>query len=317
MNKRAIGFLIGIVVSFSFVHIANGVESGDFDLDRVDNLHQEGKYEEIIQYTDEFLAINPDDVFALFYKALALHDSGQFEEAILYYDKILEINPKDIDALNNKGVALDDLGRYEEAKSYYEKVLEINPTDPDAIYNLAEQQEFEEISQIDENQEDSEPSWGSIIGIIIGVVIVSVIGPWIKKRNTKNLLKKKELFRRPSFFVKQIRWTSSNITYAVLFDKEGILLVHAQKIKKAPKESTIFEIIKMSKHNVYIPWGNVSQLEFVKNEEGSDGARAGTFHIESTSYKGNFDISLGQDFDECQKIGRLFWPPNNPNQAIK
>ena len=40
-----------------------------------------------------------------------LDELGQHEEAISYYDKALGIDPNNIYALYNKGLALDNLGR--------------------------------------------------------------------------------------------------------------------------------------------------------------------------------------------------------------
>jgi len=159
------------------------------------------------------------------------------------------------------------------------------------------------------NEDDSDFSWGEIIGWIIGIVVVSVFAPLIKKRNTKKLLKHKELFLRPSFFVKKIKWTKSNITYAVLFDKERILFVHADKITKAPKESRVDEILNMSKHNFQILWEEVTNIEVNDSEEGINGIRAGELIFESKGKTEKFDIMYSQDFNECKQIIKPFWPP--------
>ena len=175
------------------------------------------------------------------------------------------------------------------------------------IFLFFSQIPFVEAQNSDEN--DSESSWGEIIGWIVGIVIVSVIVPLVKMRNTRKLLKHKELFRRPSFFVKKIKWTKSNITYAVLFDKEQILFVHADKITKAPKESRVDEILNMSKHNFQILWEYVTNIGVNDSEEGISGARAGEFTFEFNGKTEKFDIMYGQDFSECEKIIKRFWPP--------
>ncbi|MDH3766575.1 MAG: hypothetical protein OER82_12320 [Nitrosopumilus sp.] len=161
----------------------------------------------------------------------------------------------------------------------------------------------------DETEEDS--PWGTIIGVIIGIAIISVIGPAIKKRHTKKLLKEKELFRRPSFFVQKIRYTGLNITYAILFDTERILFVHAHKISKAPKESSVEEILAMSKHNFLIPIDEIISTALTENTEGPNGARSGILEINSKGYKGSFDIMKGQKFTECREIVDKFCHHSN------
>ena len=158
-----------------------------------------------------------------------------------------------------------------------------------------------------DSDEESESPWGVIIGTIVGIVIVSIIVPKIKKRHTQKLLKQKELFRRPSFFVQKIRWTGSNITFAVLFDNEQILFVHAHKISKAPKDLDVDEILNMSKHNFQIPINEIKSIVLEENTEGPNGARTGILHVESKEYKGEFDINAGQDLQECQETVNKFW----------
>ena len=159
-----------------------------------------------------------------------------------------------------------------------------------------------------DSEEETVPSWGAVIGIIAAIITTAVIAPRIKKRNTNKLLKQKELFRRSSFFVQKIRWTGSNITFAVLFDNERILFVHSHKISKAPKESSVEEILEMSKHNFQIPINEISLIEVAENTEGSNGARTGVLIVDSKEYKGEFDINAGQDFQECQAIVNNFCP---------
>ena len=48
---------------------------------------------------------------------MLLNDLGKYQEAITYYDKVLAIDPNFVYALNGKGVALDDLGK--NRGSYY------------------------------------------------------------------------------------------------------------------------------------------------------------------------------------------------------
>jgi hypothetical protein len=56
------------------------------------------------------LAIEPNDIDALYNKGVDLGYLGRYQEAIDYYDRVLAIDPNDIDALTNRALALDSLG---------------------------------------------------------------------------------------------------------------------------------------------------------------------------------------------------------------
>jgi tetratricopeptide (TPR) repeat protein len=75
------------------------------------------------------------DIFidTLVEKADQLIDEDRYDEAIQYYDKALKLNPNYVDVLNNKALVLSDLGRHEEAIQYLDKVLEIDPNNVDAL----------------------------------------------------------------------------------------------------------------------------------------------------------------------------------------
>jgi tetratricopeptide (TPR) repeat protein len=90
---------------------------------------------EALQYFDQALAIDPDNVNALVNKGLALDDLDRSEEAIQYFDRALAIDAEDTDALVDKGLALDNLGRTEEAIQYYDRALAIDPSEVDAQNN--------------------------------------------------------------------------------------------------------------------------------------------------------------------------------------
>jgi len=269
-------------------------------------LYESGNPEEALVWIEKALEDDPNATHALNNKVKILNEigrklfeSGKPEEALIWYDKALEVEPNSPFLLNSKGIVLSSLGQNEEAISFYDRALEIDPEFDSAQNNK---------DLVLEAQEESETSWGPIIGAIVGGIIVSVIVPKIKKHHTQKLLKHKELFRRPSFFVQKIRWIGSNITFAVLFDNERILFVHAHKISKAPKDSSIDEILSMSEHNFQIPIDEITSIVLEENTEGPNGERAGILHVESEEYNGEFDINAGQDLQECQETVTNFRP---------
>ena len=74
---------------------------------RGNNVYEQDRYEEAIEYFDRVLAIDPNHVGALIIKGLALDRLARSEEAIEYFDTALAIDPNHVGALLSKGLALD------------------------------------------------------------------------------------------------------------------------------------------------------------------------------------------------------------------
>ena len=112
-------------------------DSNNLDLlfNKAYSLAELGKFNEAIKWYDKALRIKPDDVDALNNKGWALYNLGKYNEAIEYFDKALRIKPDYVDALNNKGVSLEKLGKYNEAIEWYDKALRIKPDYVDALNN--------------------------------------------------------------------------------------------------------------------------------------------------------------------------------------
>ena len=130
-------FLLYPICLISFPTIAYSTESFEVTklMERAYDFLYHGEIEYALQVYDEILKVNPTDIHALNYKALALAGLGHYDEAIQWYDKVLNIDPTNVFALNNKGVALYNLGHYDEAIQWYDEVLAIDPNDSDAKYN--------------------------------------------------------------------------------------------------------------------------------------------------------------------------------------
>lgn len=89
------------------------------------------KYDEAMQYYDKVLAIDPNDVNPLNYKAQILDEMGKNEKVLSVIEKTDIDNPNNEYLQYTMSFLLANLEREDEAKTYYEKTLKINP-------NLAE-----------------------------------------------------------------------------------------------------------------------------------------------------------------------------------
>jgi len=102
--------------------------------DRVDELNQEGRYEEALPYSDRALKLSPRFCLAYINKGIALKNLGRFDKAIACYDKVInELDSKYKKAWYNKAVVLQKKGKISEAIKCVDRALEICPAYPHAI----------------------------------------------------------------------------------------------------------------------------------------------------------------------------------------
>ncbi|MCV0410303.1 tetratricopeptide repeat protein [Nitrosopumilus sp.] len=108
-----------------------------------------------LNFFNESLIENPDDVEILVNKGSALGKLGYFTEAIVYYDHAIKIDPDFLPAKNNKANALANLKDYDNAISLYEEILTKNPNYLSARKNLALALSFQSpvVSLVDESLE--------------------------------------------------------------------------------------------------------------------------------------------------------------------
>ena len=93
-------------------------------------------FESSLNFFNESLIENPNDLEILVNKGSTLGKLGYFTEAIAYYDHAININPDFLPAKNNKANALANLGEYNDAVFLYNEVLEQNPNYLTARENL-------------------------------------------------------------------------------------------------------------------------------------------------------------------------------------
>ncbi|MFB5636655.1 MAG: tetratricopeptide repeat protein [Nitrosopumilus sp.] len=94
------------------------------------------KFDSSLNFFNESLIENPDDVEILTNKGSALGKLGYFSEAIVFYDHAIKIDPNFLPAKNNKANALANLGQFDDAILLYNQVLNQNPNYLTAAKNL-------------------------------------------------------------------------------------------------------------------------------------------------------------------------------------
>jgi hypothetical protein len=94
------------------------------------------KFDSSLNFFNESLIENPNDVEVLVNKGSTLGKLGYFFEAIVFYDYAIEIDPNFLPAKNNKANALANLGYLDDAILLYNQVLHQNPNYLTASKNL-------------------------------------------------------------------------------------------------------------------------------------------------------------------------------------
>ncbi|MGH1569118.1 MAG: tetratricopeptide repeat protein, partial [Nitrosopumilus sp.] len=94
------------------------------------------KFDSSLNFFNESLIENPDDIEILVNKGSALGKLGYFSEAIIFYDHAIKIDPNFLPAKNNKANALANLGYLDDAIFLYKQVLNQNPNYLTAEKNL-------------------------------------------------------------------------------------------------------------------------------------------------------------------------------------
>ena len=94
------------------------------------------KFDSSLNFFNESLIQNHNNVEILVNKGSTLGKLGYFSEAMIYYDHALRVDPDFLPAKNNKANALANLGNSKDAILLYNEVLEENPNYLTARENL-------------------------------------------------------------------------------------------------------------------------------------------------------------------------------------
>jgi tetratricopeptide (TPR) repeat protein len=112
------------------------VEEG-IDVERAEKLIELGNYLGLLSYSNEILNQNLQNIDALYYKGIALwgyyrNNISPHPETVETLDKVLAVNPEHIGALYYKAKSLYQIKEYDKALIVINKVLSINPNYKDA-----------------------------------------------------------------------------------------------------------------------------------------------------------------------------------------
>ena len=94
------------------------------------------QFDNSLNFFNESLIDDPDNVEILVNKGSTLGKVGFVSEAIAYYDHALALDPDYLPAKNNKANTLANLGNIDEAILLYNEILEENPNYYTARTNL-------------------------------------------------------------------------------------------------------------------------------------------------------------------------------------
>jgi tetratricopeptide (TPR) repeat protein len=95
-------------------------------------------WDELLQFTQEWHAENPDDAKALFYRGIALAALGRFVEAEAIYRLALQKDPKDFKVWNNlAGILFEAMNRPMDAIRCMEQAMQIDTGNKLGWSNLA------------------------------------------------------------------------------------------------------------------------------------------------------------------------------------
>ena len=96
---------------------------------------QNNAYDQALNELEKALELQPDHIYALFFKAVIFDCTKDYAKSVLAYDAFLKAKPDDPVGLSNRGTALFHVGRWSEAIESVDKALKVE-TDPDGLHNM-------------------------------------------------------------------------------------------------------------------------------------------------------------------------------------
>ncbi len=109
---------------------------------------QRGHHARAVEQIGTALQRDPDNIFALNNRGIALKELDRLDEALASYDRAVAMRPDYAEALSNRGNTLQLLRRFDEALASYDRAIAARPDYVEALLNrgntLKELQRFDE-----------------------------------------------------------------------------------------------------------------------------------------------------------------------------
>ncbi|MCF8219251.1 MAG: tetratricopeptide repeat protein [Bacteroidales bacterium] len=96
-----------------------------------------GQYKQAIQYLKKVLAINPENINALYEIAYCYESTGNLRESISFFQNYLEDAPLSTTAWFNLGISCSTIGRLEDAIEAFDYAIALEPQYASAHFNKA------------------------------------------------------------------------------------------------------------------------------------------------------------------------------------
>ena len=93
------------------------------------------QYDRAIKLYTAAVAVDPDKVEAIYWRARAFQQKGETKKAISDLQKVIDINPNYVAAYNSLGWIYSNSRDWDKAITYFSRAIEINPKSGWAFYN--------------------------------------------------------------------------------------------------------------------------------------------------------------------------------------
>jgi tetratricopeptide (TPR) repeat protein len=132
---KSISFLL-LVFCLAAISSASGQDSSYWQAQALSD-HQNGSSDLALEDIDQYLALEPDDLWAWSFKANLLKEMKQYSEAVGSFDQIIRIDPGNAQAYNDRALLLSGgLNQHDDALESIKTAVEINPENANYYFNM-------------------------------------------------------------------------------------------------------------------------------------------------------------------------------------
>ena len=132
---KSISFLL-LAFCLAAMPSASGQDAGYWQAQALSD-HQNGSSNLALEDIDQYLALEPDDLWAWIFKANLQKEMKQYSEAVDSFDQIIRIDPGNAQAYNDRALLLSGgLSQHEDALDSIKRAIEINPGNANYHFNM-------------------------------------------------------------------------------------------------------------------------------------------------------------------------------------